>query len=471
MALYTCQVCKYIFDDSARGVPFAALPDNWGCPECNADKSNFLLQDKKNPDKPETQQSAVLKTTPFVSEELHRDFDEVEKWMDDIHQIAASGKSIGEAMRTRLPVISWDDILILGKQLAGLPLSNEDKVVTQTIIGPAAAQPLILDTPILISHMSFGLLSPEAQLALAKASAMAGTAIGSGGTGVLDKCLHSSRRFILEYVPNQYGVTAENLMKVDAVEIKFGQSCSPGIGSVIPGANVSAELSEELGFPPGQDIVSPSRFPDIRSPEELKAKIDWLRDASNGRPIGVKLAAGHIEDDLDFVLAGGPDFITIDGRPGGTGSAPKFIKLATSLPTIYALSRARRFLDRNHAEHVSLIITGGLRISPDFAKALAMGATAVGIASSALMALGCQQFKVCNTGRCPMGIITQDPELRQRLDVEKAARQVANFLRVSTEELIQFAKLTGNHNVHGLGLKDLCTTNSEISEHTGIANA
>ena len=391
--------------------------------------------------------------------------------MDDIHQMAANGKSIDESMRTRLSTISWDDILILGKQLAGLPLSNEDKVVTQTVIGPNAAQPLILDTPILISHMSFGLLSPEAQLALAKASAMAGTAIGSGGAGMMDKCLHSSRRFILEYVPNQYGITPENLLKVDAVEIKFGQSCSPGMGSVIPGANVTAELGEELGFPMGEDIVSPSRFPDIRNPEELKAKIDWLRDASDGRPIGVKLAAGHIEADLDFVLAGGPDFITIDGRPGGTGSAPKFIKMATSVPTIYALSRARRFLDRNHAEHVSLIITGGLRISPDFAKALAMGANAVGIASSALMALGCQQFKVCNTGRCPMGIITQDPELRKRLDVEKGARQVANFLRVCTEELIQFAKLTGNHNVHGLSLKDLCTTNSEISAHTGIVHA
>jgi glutamate synthase domain-containing protein 2/rubredoxin len=471
MALYTCQVCNFLFDDKSRGVRFDALPEKWCCPDCGAGKSNFMLKVDNGREQPERQPAPVLKTAPLEYSELRRDHDEVEQWMDDIHAIAESGHSIDEAMRTHLPVISWDDILILGKQLGGLPLSNKDRVVTQTVIGPNAAQPLILDTPILISHMGFGTLSPEAQLALAKASAMAGTAVGSGGTGVLQQTFSASRKFILEYVPNQYGITPENLLKVDAIEIKFGQSCMPGMGSVLPGVNVTREVSEELGFPVGQDIVSPSRFPDIHTPSELKDKIDWLRDASNGRPIGVKLAAGHIENDLEFALQAGPDFITIDGRPGGTGSAPKFIKMATSLPTIYALSRARKFLDRNHIGKISLIITGGLRISPDFAKALAMGADAVAIASSALMALGCQQYKVCNTGRCPMGIATQDPALRSRLDVEKAASRVANFLKVSTDELIQFAKLTGHHNVHDLSLKDLCTTNSEIFNHTDIRHA
>jgi glutamate synthase domain-containing protein 2/rubredoxin len=471
MALYTCQVCNFLFDDKSRGVRFDALPEKWCCPDCGAGKSNFMLKVDNDRELPERQSAPVLKTAPVEYSELRRDHDEIEQWMDDIHAIAESGHSIDEAMRTHLPVVSWDDILILGKQLGGLPLSNKDKVVTQTVIGPNAAQPLVLDTPILISHIGFGTLSPEAQLALAKASALAGTAVGSGGTGVLQQTFSASRKFILEYVPNQYGITPENLLKVDAIEIKFGQSCMPGMGSVLPGVNVTREVSEELGFPLGQDIISPSRFPDIHTPSELKDKVDWLRDASNGRPIGVKLAAGHIENDLDFALQAGPDFITIDGRPGGTGSAPKFIKMATSLPTIYALSRARKFLDRNHIGKISLIITGGLRISPDFAKALAMGADAVAIATSALMALGCQQYKVCNTGRCPMGIATQDPALRSRLDVEKAAARVANFLKVSTDELIQFAKLTGHHNLHDLSLKDICTTNSEISNHTDIRHA
>ena len=471
MAFYTCQVCKYLFDDKSRGVPFDALPENWCCPECGAGKSNFMLKIGQDADQPENQSSPVLQTLPAEVLGLKRKHDDVEQWMEDIHAIAETGHSVDEAMRTHLPVVSWDDILILGKQLSGLPLANEDKVVTQTVIGPNAAQPLVLDTPILISHMAFGVLSPEAQLALAKASAMVGTAIGSGGTGILQQSFSASRKFILEYVPNQYGITPENLLKVDAIEIKFGQSCLPGMGSVLPGVNVTKEISKELGFPAGKDIVSPSRYPDIHTPTELKDKIDWLRDASNGRPIGVKLAAGHIENDLDFALQAGPDFITIDGRPGGIGSAPKFIKMATSIPTIYALSRARKFLDRNHIGKISLIITGGLRISPDFAKALAMGADAVSISTSALIAMGCQQYKICNTGRCPMGIATQDPALRSRLDIENAARKVANFLRVSTEELIQFAKLTGHYNVHDLSLKDLCTCNSEIANHTGIHHA
>jgi len=391
--------------------------------------------------------------------------------MHDIHTIAESGQSIYEAMRCRQPVISWDDILILGKQLDGLPLLNEDKVVMQTVIGPRAEQPLVIDTPILITHMSFGCLSKEAIIALSEGSAQVGTAIGSGEGGILPESFSASRKYIFEYVPNQYSVTPENLLKVDAIEIKFGQSAKPGLGSRLPGEKVTPEISQARGFPVGKDILSPSRYADIHTRAELKAKIDWLREASNGRPIGVKIAAGQVESDLDFALAGGPDFITLDGRPGGTDCAPKYIKMATSVPTLFALSRARQFLDNNHADHVSLIITGGLRISPDFAKAMAMGADAVAIGTAALMAMGCQQYKICQTGKCPLGITAQNPDFCARLDIDQAARRIANFLRVSTQELSLFAKLTGNHNIHNLSITDLCTCNSEISNHTNIRHA
>ena len=182
----------------------------------------------------------------------------------------------------------------------------------------------------------------------------------------------------------------------------------------------------------------------------------------------MKIAAGFLEEDLDFALEGGPDFITVDGRPGGTGSAPKYIKMATSIPTIFALYRARKHLDKRNADGVSLIITGGLRISPDFAKALALGADAVAIATSALIAIGCQQFKMCNTGRCPMGLTSQDKVLRKNVDVERSAERLANFLRVSTEEIAQFARITGHRDVHELCIEDLCTVNSEISNYTAI---
>ena len=195
-----------------------------------------------------------------------------------------------------------------------------------------------------------------------------------------------------------------------------------------------------------------------------------LREKSEGRPIGVKIAAGNIEADMAVILEAGPDFITIDGRAGATGAAPKFVKASSSIPSVFALYRARKFLDEQGAKNVSLIITGGFRISPDFAKALALGADAVALGTSALIACGCQQYRVCNTGTCPMGITTQDPELRRRFDVQKAAYRLENFLRVSSEELRSFARLTGRSNIHEMNAGDLCTTNSEISGHTSIAH-
>ena len=189
---------------------------------------------------------------------------------------------------------------------------------------------------------------------------------------------------------------------------------------------------------------------------------------SGGRPVGIKFAAGNIEADLDVALYARPDFITIDGRAGATGAAPKFVKSAASIPTIFAIYRARKHLDANDAMGVSLIATGGLRISPDFAKAIALGATAVAIGTTALITLGCRQFRICDTGRCPMGITTHDPALRKRLNIDTVAKRLENFLQATNEELKNFARLTGNDDIHKLSVNDLCTTNSEISEHTQI---
>jgi glutamate synthase domain-containing protein 2 len=279
-----------------------------------------------------------------------------------------------------------------------------------------------------------------------------------------------SHKYIFEYVPNRYSVTEENLAKVDAVEIKIGQSAKPGMGGHLPAEKVTREIAVIRGFEEGVDIKSPARFDDIRNREELKTKVDWLRSATGGKPIGIKFAAGHIEDDLAVAIYARPDFVTIDGRAGATGASPKFVKAAASVPTPFALHRARTYLDTHGKGDISLVITGGLRISADFAKALAIGADAVAIGTAALVAIGCRQFRICNTGKCPTGIATQDPALRARLDIDRAARELANFLRVSTAELMDFARLTGKSDVHQLTLEDICTTNSEISSHTAIAH-
>ena len=257
---------------------------------------------------------------------------------------------------------------------------------------------------------------------------------------------------------------------MDAVEIKIGQSAEPGIGARLPAEKVTPEIAEVRGYPPWTDIVSPVTYEDIRNRKELKRKINWLREKSGGKPIGVKIAAGDIEDDLDAIIYAGADFVTIDGRPGATGAATKYIKASTSVPTIFALYRARKYLDAHEANDISLIITGGLRVSSDFAKALALGADAIAIGTAALMACGCQQYRLCTTGKCPVGITTQDPVLKERLKIDISAKKLENYLRVCTNELKDFARLTGYTDVHAMNIRNLCTTNSEISSYTDISH-
>jgi len=465
MAKFRCLICQYVYNEKTEGVPFADLSPDWTCPVCGAAKAEFERLEDEPPAQPDIEREKK------TADEFLRPSDELEAHMADIHRMAATGESVIEPMRSRKPTVSWDDILIKGAQLARLPLNRDENVDAKTVIGPGAKKPLVIGTPIIVSHMSFGALSREAQSALALGSGAAGTAMSSGEGGILAEALGLAHKYIFEYVPNRYSVTEENLRRVDAVEIKFGQSAKPGMGGHLPAGKVTAEIAAVRGYREGTDIISPSRFPDIATRDDLKRKVAELRKLSGGRPIGIKLAAGHVEADLEFALAAEPDFITIDGRAGATGAAIKLIKDATSIPTIYALHRARTYLDRRGVKGVTLIATGGLRVSPDFAKALAIGADAVAIGTAALMAIGCQQYRICDTGRCPVGIATQDPGLRERLNIEESARRLANFLRVSTEELKDFARLTGNDNIHKLSLRDLATTNSEISGHTGIEHA
>jgi glutamate synthase domain-containing protein 2 len=281
--------------------------------------------------------------------------------------------------------------------------------------------------------------------------------------------MENAYKYIFEYVPNKYCANSQNLKNADAIEIKIGQSTKPGLGGQLQGEKVTREIAEIRGMPMGEDIHSPATIPEVNSKEDLKELIEDLRLKSKGKPIGLKFAAGRVEDDLKHVLYAQPDFITLDGRGGSTGASPKLIRDSSSVPTVYALSRARRFLDE-HESDITLTITGGLRVSSDFAKALAMGADAIAIGTSAMIAAACQQYKICDTGDCPMGVATQDENLRKRLNINAASRRVENFLRVSTDELKTFARVTGHSDVHELEINDLCTLNSEISDYTGIAH-
>ena len=447
MAKYKCQLCGHIYDEEKEGVKFEDLPDDWKCPMCFAPKNMFKLveEDSKQEEKVESKEETRKNENKLENylKEYTRSTDEVEQRMEDIHTMAITGKSIISAMGTKLPVTSWNDILILGGQLSKMPLFEDEEVSLRTVIGKNSKKPMILETPVFVTHMSFGALSKEAKTALAIGTKNVKTAICSGEGGILPEEFENAYEYIFEYVPNKYSVTDENLKKVSAIEIKIGQGTKPGMGGHLPGEKVTEEIAKIRGKKVGEDIISPSKFKEIETKEDLKSLVDELREKSEGRPIGVKFAAGHIEEDLEFACFAKPDFITIDGRGGATGASPKIIKDATTVPTIYALYRARKYLDE-HGEDISLVITGGLRTSSDFAKAIAMGADAIAIGTAAMMAIACQQYRVCNNGMCPVGVGTQDSELRKRLNIEKSSKRLENYFNVVNDELKTFARITGN---------------------------
>ena len=469
MAKYVCSICGYVHDEAEKG-PFEQLEK---CPLCMQPASVFVKKEEEPPVQEEAAPEA--KAEPAAACDLEYDKmtarqDPSARYMAEIHQMAVTGKHISAAMGTQLPLPKWEDILLMGGQLANPPLFDDEEVNISTVIGKHAKKPMVLEGPVYISHMSFGSMSKETKIALSRGAAMAKTAMCSGEGGILPEERAEAYKYIFEYIPNKYSVTDENLKAADAIEIKIGQGTKPGMGGHLPGEKVTPEIAKIRGKAVGEDVQSPSKFKEITSPETLKDMVDMLRTRSEGRPIGIKLAAGHIEKDLEYALKAGPDFITIDGRGGATGSSPFFLREATTVPTMYALARARKYLDKVGSD-VELVITGGLRVSADFVKAIAMGADAVAVATAPMIAAACQQYRICGSGNCPVGMATQDEELRKRFQGDKAAQRVANYFLVTFEELRTFARVTGHYDIHDLSYDDLMTTNEEISKYTGIPHA
>lgn len=460
MKKFVCSVCGYVYEGTEP-------PEE--CPVCHQPASVFR-EDGEGEKLLQKQDGGTGADGELAYDSATYRNDASCRYMEEIHQMAVTGHSIHAAMGTRMPMPGWDDILLLGAQLNPAPLNDGDFVSATTVIGHNAKRPMILDSPVYISHMSFGALSREIKVALARGSAMAKTAMCSGEGGILPEERDAAYKYIFEYVPNKYSVTDENLRRADAIEIKIGQGTKPGMGGHLPGEKVTPEIADLRGRRAGEDIQSPSKFPELNTRDDLREMVAMLRRRSDGRPIGIKIAAGHIERDLEFCVYAEPDFITVDGRGGATGSSPFFLREATTIPTVYALHRARKYLD-SVRDDISLVITGGLRVSADFAKALAMGADAIAVASAPLIAAACQQYRICGNGCCPVGIATQDPELRARLKTDAAAERVANYLNVTGEELKTFARITGHRSVHDLCIGDLVTISREISDYTDIPHA
>jgi glutamate synthase domain-containing protein 2 len=362
----------------------------------------------------------------------------------------------------------WTDLQVVTAQLARRPLADDAPVGTHIVIGPRARRPLRLEIPIFVSDMSFGALSAEAKIALSMGAEMAGTGICSGEGGMLPDEREANSRYFYELASGRFGWSVEKAATCQAFHFKGGQGAKTGTGGHLPGAKVTEKIAEVRGLKPGQDAVSPSRFPDLETPADFAEVAEQVREASGGIPVGFKLSAQHIEADLDFAMEAGADYIILDGRGGGTGAAPLLFRDNISVPTIPALARARKHLAESGRSDLTLIITGGLRTEADFVKALALGADGVGIANSAIQAVGCLGMRACHTNNCPVGIATQQPHLRDRLIVEKSAERLANFLTAAVSLMQVLARACGHDHLSQLNPEDLITWDREMADLTGV---
>ena len=371
--------------------------------------------------------------------------------------------------RRELP--TWDDLLFLTGQVATLPQLEDVEVGTELVIGPRAAKPLRLEIPLFVSDMSFGALSEEAKVALSVGAELAGTGICSGEGGMLPEEQEANSRYLYELASARFGFSMEKLQKVQAFHFKGGQGAKTGTGGHLPGHKVKGKIAEVRDLEEGEPAISPPRFPDWDHEDDYRRFADEVREATGGIPIGYKLSAQHIEEDLDAALRIGIDYVILDGRGGGTGAAPDIFKNNISVPTLPALARARRHLDSRGASDITLIITGGLRTPADFAKAMALGADGVAVSNSALQAIGCLGMRACHTNNCPVGIATQKEHLRQRLPVQIAAKRLQRFFESSVELMQVLARACGHTHLDQFRHRDLTTWKREVAYLTGVEYA
>ena len=393
-----------------------------------------------------------------------------------IHQLAREGLSkLGHhgpmtsmgVPRHELP--HWDELQIMAAQMATKPLMEDQNVGTELIIGPESKIPLQLKIPLFVSDMSFGALSEEAKISLAKGAELAGTGICSGEGGMLPEEQQANSRYFYEYASAGFGYKEEVLNKVQAFHFKGGQGAKTGTGGHLPGSKNIGKISQVRNIAEGQPAVSPPTFKDLSSVLDFKRFADRVREITGGIPVGFKLSANHIEKDIQFALDASADYIILDGRGGGTGAAPEMFRDHISVPTIPALARARRYLDEQGASgRVTLIITGGLRLPIDFVKAMALGADGIAISNSAMQAIGCVAARICNTNNCPAGIATQKQDLRQRLNIEKSSIQLHNFFNASVELMQVMARACGHDDLSKFNKDDLATWHREMALLSGV---
>ena len=403
--------------------------------------------------------------------------------ISEIHRAADQGLYYIRGAGAWRAVPSFDDLVFLGASVSRYPLEGyRERCDTDVTIGARfASKPVELKIPVTIAGMSFGALSANAKRALGLGASAMGTSTTTGDGGMTMEEREASETLVYQVLPSRYGMDPDHLRIADAIEVVVGQGAKPGGGGMLLGQKVTERVADMRTLPAGIDQRSACRHPDWTGPDDLAIKIQELREITDWeKPVYVKVGATRTQYDVALAVKAGADAVVVDGMQGGTAATQEVFIEDVGIPTLPAVRLAVDALKELgvHRE-VQLIVSGGIRTGADVAKALALGADAVSIGMAALMALNCNAplyledyealgtrpgaCNLCQTGRCPVGVTTQDPLLEARLDPEEAGRRVRNYLSTLTMECQTLARACGKSHVHNLEPEDLAALTVEAA--------
>ncbi|MGE0801059.1 MAG: FMN-binding glutamate synthase family protein [Lautropia sp.] len=420
-----------------------------------------------------------------------------QRLLDYVEHAAQAGLYEIRGLGGRRRVPHFDDLSFLGASLSRYPLEGyRERCSTRTVLGTRhASRPIELATPITIAGMSFGALSAAVKEALGRAATEAGTSTTTGDGGMTSEERAASKTLVYQCLPSRYGFNPDDVRRADAIEIVIGQGAKPGGGGMLLGQKINPRVAAMRTLPPGIDQRSASRHPDWTGPDDLAIKIRELREITDWeKPIYVKIGASRVFNDVKLAVHSGADVIVVDGMQGGTAATQSVFIEHVGIPTLAAVRQAVAALeDLDMFGQVQLIVSGGIVTGADVAKALALGADAVSIGQGMLFALGCnrdsywqagqwhsavadyQRIGVspgtcqhCHTGRCPVGVTTQDRELELRMEPDWGTRRVRNYLKTLTMEVATIARACGKQDVHHLEREDLVALTVEAAAMAGV---
>ena len=406
----------------------------------------------------------------------------------EIHRAADQGVYEIRGFGTKRHLPTFDDLLFLGASMSRYPLEGyRERCDTDVVLGDRfASRPIELAIPITVAGMSFGALGANAKEAIGRACTAMGTSSTTGDGGMTEEERQSSKTLVYQVLPSRYGMNPDDLRRADAIEVVVGQGAKPGGGGMLLGQKITERVAEMRDLPVGIDQRSACRHPDWTGPDDLTIKIQELREITDWeKPVYVKIGASRPQFDVPLAVKAGADVVVLDGMQGGTAATQDVFIEHVGIPILPAVRRAVEALQElDMHRRVQLVVSGGIRTGADVAKALAMGADAVSIGSAAMVALGCNRpvhvedyhaigtepgaCHHCHTGRCPVGVTTQDAELEARLEPEQGARRLRNYLTTMVLELQTIARANGKSHVLNLEPEDLVALTVEAAAMAGV---